>query len=171
MSLAIHFSLTLPKDGTFRNKKWKEEILRAMKYKSEPELKKLFNQTVFGWSTKPRAKFDHVWEGDRAVIDMYAAGEGADTWNLVSSGSPHHRIPPKNFGGLLWFRPGYKAATKPGQLQSGRAYRSGKYVNAFEIPDHPGFEARKFPELIEREFERKFINQMQDAFNKAAREK
>ena len=169
MSFVVHFSLTLPKDGVFRSKKWKEEILRAMKWNSEPDLKILFRQTVYGWSKPPRAHFDHIWEGDRAVIDMYAVGEGADTWNLVSAGSPHHRIPPKQFGGLLWFRPGYRAATRPGQLQSGHAYRSGKYVKAFEIPDHPGFEGRKFPELITREFERNYINQMQDAFNKVAR--
>lgn len=173
MSFVVHFSLTLPKDGTFRNKKWKEEIMRAMKYPSTQELRKLFNQTTDGWSTKPHAKFDYMWEGDRAVLDMYAAGEGADTWNLLTAGSPPHPIYPKQFGGLLRFRPGYRSATIPGQLQSRRAYRSGKYVKAFAIdnPPHPGFAPRKFPEQITREFERNYINQMQDAFNEAARNK
>ena len=169
MSFVVHFSLTLPKDGTFRNKKWKDEIGRAMKYNAQRDLRELFKQTTHGWSKQPYPKFDFMWEGDRAVLDMFAAGEAADTWNLVSAGSPPHRIPPKHFGGLLWFRPGYRRSTTPGQLLSQRAYRSGPYVNAFEIPMHKGFPPRDFPATITREFERNFINQMQDAFNKAAR--
>jgi hypothetical protein len=168
MAFNIRIKLTLPKDGVFRNKKWKDEIMRAMKWNSIPELKGLFEKTVFGWSEKPRFKADSFWNGDEAIVEVYPSGPAAETWKLVSAGSPPHPIPARP-GGLLRFRPGYRAATSPGQLMSRRAYRSGPYVTAKIIPQHPGFQPRNFPDLIETEFYHTFVDQMQNAFNKAAR--
>lgn len=169
MPLDITIKLTLPKDGVFRNKKWLDKIRTAMKQNSVPELKKLFEQTVYGWSAekKPRFAYDMIVTQDYVGLSMYPTGNGADIWDLVSRGASPHRIPART-GGLLKFQPGYRAATTPGSLMSRRTYRSGPVVSARSV-NHPGFEARKFPEQIEIEFYHTFVDQMQDAVNEAAR--
>ena len=172
MPLDITIKMTLPKYGVFRNKKWLDKIRSEMKQNSVRELKGLFEKTVFGWSAekKPRFAYDMIVTQDYVGLSMYPTGNGSDIWDLVSSGSPPHRIPARP-GGLLKFRPGYRAATIPGSIMSRRAYRSGPLLSATQIQPHPGFEARKFPEQIEIEFYHTFVDQMQRAVNEAARGK
>lgn len=165
--VSIRVKVDLPKTK-FANKKWLEEIARVQRQSSVPRLKKLFAQTTFGWSKKPDFGWVQRRSRDEMSIEMYPQGEHADIWNLVNEGSPSHTIMPKKHGGFLRFRPGYRAATRPGSLQSRRAYRSGKPVSAGRV-DHPGFEGRKFTEQIAQEYENPFINDMQDALNDVAR--
>lgn len=163
--VSIKVSVNLPKKP-FATKKWLDEIARTQRQTSVPRLKKLFNQTVFGWSRKPEFGWAQQRSADAMSITMYPQGVHADKWELVNAGSPPHTIKPKR--GFLRFRPGYRSATTPGQLQSRRAYRSGKEAGA-RVVNHPGFAPRKFDELIAQEYQNPFINDMQDALNDVAK--
>lgn len=165
--VSISLKVTIP-DTKFAKKKWADEISRTQRQTSVPRLKKLFQKTVFGWSKKPDFGWSQTRTGDEISLTMYPTGEHAGIWNLVNAGSPRHPIPARR-GGLLSFRPGYRAATKPGSIQSQRAYRSGKTVGAKIIPDHPGFPARDFITLISQEYNNPFLDDMQDAINKVAK--
>lgn len=165
--VSITVKVLLP-ESKFVSKGWLNEIARVQRRTSVPRLRKLFQKTVFGWSKKT----DFGWVQKRSAgemsITMYPQGIHADIWELVNAGSPRHRIP-KHGTTYMKFRPGYRSATTPGRLQSRRAYRSGKPRVAYVV-NHPGFEARKFDELIAQEYENPFINDMQDAINTIAKE-
>jgi len=164
--VSITVKVTLPKTK-FANKKWLEEIAKVQRQTSVPRLRKLFQKTVFGWSEKPDFGWTQRRTSDEMSISMYPSGENAEKWELVNAGSPPHIINARQ-GGFLRFRPGYRSATIPGSIQSRRAYRSGKY-GAWRRVSHPGFEARKFTELIAEEYHNPYINDMQDAINEAAK--
>jgi hypothetical protein len=165
--VSIRISVSVP-EAKFVGKKWLDEIAMKQRQQVVPKLKHLFEQTVFGWSRKPNFGWVQTRTGDEISVMMYPEGAAADTWALVSSGAPGHVIVPKRSGGFLRFKPGYRAATTPGKLQSRRAYRSGPTVGA-AIVNHPGFTAREFPKLIADEFEETYAGEMQDAINIAAR--
>lgn len=163
----ITIKVTLP-TKEFAKKKWLDELARTQRQTSVPRLKKLFQKTVFGWSKKPDFGWVQRRSSGEMSIQMYPTGPNAEIWKLVNAGSPEHPIPAKH-GGILSFRPGYRAATRPGTLMSRRAYRSGKLQGARMIPMHPGFEARNFVETIGEEYQNPFMNDMQDALNRVAK--
>lgn len=167
MSLSISIKMTLPKDGVFRNKRWLDTISSRQRVHTVPQMRSLFSKTVFGWSDKPHFGWTQTKSQDSIGITMYPTGPAAETWNLVSLGSPEHRIAPKN-GGFLRFRYGYRAATRPGSIMSQRAYRSGPY-KSYESVWHLGFKPRNFPDLIADAYRRDFEDEMQFAFNEAAK--
>jgi len=166
MSFSVTVHVSLPKTK-FTNKKWKSELQKAMKDAGR-DLKGLFQKTVYGWSNKPRFVASYLNLNNSFFVTVTPEGEYAEQWKLVSLGSPHHRIPKSGYARMK-FRPGYRSATVPGTLLSRRAYRSGKERFASLIVDHPGFEARNFPEMIREEYEDKFGKNMQDAINEVAR--
>lgn len=162
----IEIKVSLPK-VEFARKKWLDAIASKQRAKSLPGLRKLFKETVNGWSKKPDFGWAQIKTGDSISINVYPTGEYAEIWNLVNEGAPAHPIDPKKNGGLLRFRPGYRAATRPGQLRSGRSYRSGKHVTAKRVI-HPGFEPRRFTELIAQEFAERYGMEMQEAVSEVA---
>lgn len=162
----IKISVDIPK-VEFAKKMWLNKIATAQRSKSVNQLKKLFAQTVYGWSEKPTMGWSQTKSADSITLYIYATGPASDTWNLVSSGSPAHPIYPKQFGGMLKFQPGYRPSTTPGSIQSRRKYRSGRAIYRGFVA-HPGFEPRNFPELIAEEFDRRFADEMQMAMDEAA---
>lgn len=163
----IEFNVTIPRKK-FASKKWIEAIRSKQRAKSLPMLRKLFRETVNGWSNKPTFAFAQTRTSDELSIRVFSSGQYGPIWDLVNEGSPPHSIDPKEPGGFLRFRPGYRAATRPGQLRSGRKHRSGKYISSKHV-DHPGFAPRKFTELIAKEFSDKYYKDMQDAVLEVAR--
>lgn len=166
--VSIRVTVSLPKTD-FASKKWLDSIARVQRTNSVPVLRKLFKETVFGWSRKPDFGWSQSKSASEITIRMYPTGPNAEIWALVSAGAPRHTIQPQKPNGILSFRPGYRSATKPGTLKSSRAYRSGKPVIA-KVVDHPGFEGRNFPELIAQKFADDFGMDMQAAINKVANE-
>ena len=153
-------TVTVP-DEILNKREVRNAIADVMQHKTAMELKSLFRTTVFGWSNKPsfRQKFtEHATEMSEAV---YAYGRNAGQYALVNEGSPPHLISAVNTK-FLRFRPGYRASTTPGFLVSRRNYRSGAYVYRKYV-NHPGFEGRKFDELIAEEYYGTFYNDMADA--------
>ena len=165
-TVSIQIKAILPKEN-FRDKKWLDKIASAQKRHTVPQLKKLFEKTVFGWSKKPDFGWVQIKNNDSIGIQMYASGERADIYELLDAGSPPHEITPK-YGGFLRFRPGYRPATTPGVLQSGRAYRSGHYISTPIVKKHPGFKPRKFGELVTEAYVNDFAMDMQNAITEAA---
>lgn len=163
----INIKVTLPKKK-YAQKKWLEAIASKQRAKSLPALRSLFRQTVYGWANKPDFGWAQTKTASEITLTVYPTGPYADVWNLLNAGSPPHDIPAKN-GGLLLYRPGYRAATRPGSLQSRRAYRSGPFWRAKIIKNHPGFEARKFTELIAQKFAEEYAMDMQEAVTEVAR--
>jgi len=162
----ISIKVTLPK-VEFARKKWLDSIASKQRAKALPKLRELFKKTTFGWSTKPDFGWSQKKTSSEITINVYPRGEGSDIWNLLNEGSPRHRIPKTGFTRMV-YRPGYKAATRPGSLQSGRKYRSGKPRVAYSV-NHPGFAARKFTELIAEEYAKEFAMDMQEAVTEVAR--
>lgn len=162
----IQIKVTLPK-VEFAKKKWLDKIASAQKNESVAELRKLFNQTVYGWSEKPTMGWSQIKTAESITLHIYPKGAGADTWNLVNAGARAHPIVPKRQGGFLSFQPGYRPSTTPGQLQSRRNYRSGKPIRT-PIVAHPGFEPRRFTELIAQEYTVRYGLDMQRAVTEAA---
>lgn len=160
--VSISVKVIVPKNK-FKDKKWVEGVADAMKTKTAPKLKALFRKSTFGWSKHPSFRQTLTRRAFSLSMEVYTDDE---KYGLLNAGSPRHDIPAKK--GFLRFRPGYRSATTPGQLQSRRAYRSGKYVGAGRV-DHPGFEARKFDELVAKEYAPQFRDDIQDGINKVAR--
>lgn len=164
--VSISIRVTTPKQK-FGNKGWLDEIARTQRQTAVPRLKKLFQQTVFGWTNKPDFGWVQHRTADSISITMYPQGQYADKWELVNAGAPRHRIPKSGFT-FMKFRPGYRAATTPGSLMSRRAYRSGKYQTHYVV-NHPGFEARDFISQIAEEYNNPFMGDMQEAISSIAR--
>lgn len=165
MSFSVNIKVTLPQ-RKFAQKKWLDAIASKQRAQSLPILRRLFQQTVFGWSQKPDFSWAQIKTADEITLRMFPSGPGADKWALLNAGSPQHDILPRKR--FLSFRPGYRAATRPGSLQSSRAYRSGKATMA-SIVHHPGFEARRFTELIVEEYANRYTRDMQEAITEVAR--
>lgn len=163
--VSIRLKVDLPK-GKFSTKGWRDEIARVQRQTSVPRLRKLFQQTVFGWSTKPTFGWTQTRSADEMTILMYPQGEGADIWEMLNEGVPAHPISLRS--GFLRFRPGYRASTTPGVLKSRRSYRSGPFVYARRVA-HPGIQPRRFTETIMDAYRNPFMAEMQSAIDNIAR--
>lgn len=164
--VSIRLKVDLPKKK-IAGKGWLNELAKVQRNTSVPRLRRLFQQTVYGWSTKPSFGWAQVRTADEISITMYPQGPGADIWEMLNEGTRAHPITPTNKR-FLQFRPGYRAATSPGSIQSRRAYRSGKPVYARRVI-HPGIEPRRFTESISEAYNNPFMREMQDALNNVAR--
>lgn len=162
--VSIRISVTVPKTA-FKDKGWVEGVRRALITKSAPTMKSLFRKSTVGWSRRPSFGQSLTQQSSKIAMEVYTNDR---LYALINEGAPRHDIPAKP-GGWLRFRSGYRSSTTPGQLQSRRACRSGPYWKARIITDHPGFEPRKFDELVAEEYGPQFINDMQDALNDVAR--
>lgn len=159
----IQISVTLPKK-LFQNKEWVEAMADSMKHNTAPTLKKLFRQSVYGWSDKPSFRQKFTRHAAELSMEVYTEN---DIYGLVNAGSPRHWIP-KSGTTFQRFRKGYRPATRPGSLQSGRKYRSQPWWTAYRV-DHPGFQARKFDELVAKEYEPQFRREITQSFATAAK--
>lgn len=161
--VSIRVSVTIPK-WKFKDKKWVQGVADALVKKTAPHLKVLFRKSTYGWSKHPSFKQHLTRHAHELAMEVYTEDE---KYGLVNAGSPKHVIGAARYG-FLRFKPGYRSATTPGQLQSRRAFRSGKHVTSYGV-NHPGFEARKFDELVAKEYEPQFRSDIQDALNRAAK--
>lgn len=144
-----------------------DSILNKMKSKTVPEIRALFAQTTEGWKNKLSFSFKTWSNSDEIGTEVYPDGDNAEQYKLVSLGSPPHPIRAKN-GPLLHFQTGYRASTSPGRLLSRANFRSGPWMSAPSV-NHPGFEARNFPEAIKEEYNATFVRDMQEAINEAVK--
>lgn len=160
----INISVSLPKKR-FSDKKWADGIASALKKKTAPRLKALFRQSTYGWSNHPSFRQKLTRTADYISMEVYT---NDINYALVNAGSPPHHILPRK-SGFMRFKPGYRAATTPGSLQSRRAYRSGKFISPVWSVSHPGFAPRKFDELVAKEYSRDFAKDILSGLWEAAK--
>lgn len=165
MPIKIKMRVRVPKE-LLSSAKVVDEIARAQRQQTAPELKKLFKQTVDGWKTPPDFSQTQAIGPNRISISVFTSGPNAGKYALVNEGSPPHIIRPRR-GGMLRFQTGYRAGTRPRMLSSRAYQRFGNYIST-GIVHHPGFDARKFDETVAEEHGPQFEKDMQDAIKRAA---
>jgi hypothetical protein len=163
----IRISVTVPDASKFSSRKFVDSILDKMSSKTAPEIKRVFESTVSTWSHKVDFSSKVESSSEKISTTVFAGGQNADLYKLVSSGSPSHRISAKK-GGLLKFYTGYRSSTLPRVLLSRQSMRGGNIEMAKSV-NHPGFEAREFPEALKEFYEDTFEKDMQDAMDEAAK--
>lgn len=143
------------------------EIRQKMRGKTGPDLRKEFKRTVEGWETSPDFAAT-VYDGGytSVVCHVFPQGIGTAQYVRVNEGSPAHLITSKSARGRLRFQTGYRPATRPRVIGSRSKGRFGDFVMKAAV-QHPGFEGRKFDEVIAEEYYDIFAEDMQDAIKAA----
>jgi len=90
-----------------------------------------------------------------------------EIYGYVNNGTRPHVILPKKEGGVLAFPSAYSAKTTPGIASSHAGGSSGETVFAKGVL-HPGTEARKFDEIISKDWEKRFKSRLQEAMKRVA---
>ena len=166
MTASVQIIVTVP-DSLINDARVRDEIEKALRTRTAPELRRQFNKTVEGWGHKPGFSQKFASRTDYISATVYASGPNADQYGIVNYGSPPHRIPARR-GGMLRFYSGYSAATRPRVIGSRAKRRSGEIWVAREIPKHPGFDAREFDVAIAEEIAPGFEKDINEAIGRAA---
>lgn len=127
-----------------------------------------YEKTFQNWQAKhkPRLKVEIKVNLNGGVsIDIDVEGE---IYTFVHEGTRPHRIKPRRAKRLA-FQSGYKAKTLPGRIASAAGGPFGETVFSQGV-QHPGFEGRKFSQLIVQKWREPFYKSMQRALNKGAKE-
>lgn len=161
MAISIRVSVKIP-ELVINSKLVQHAIERKMQTKTGPDLQKEFKKTVEGWSNPPPFN-PHVYHGRDLRTVVYTESE---RYGWVNNGTEPHVIVPKSVRGLLWFRPGYRAATRPGVIGSSRPSSFGDKTAAWRVY-HPGIEPRNFDQIIGEAYADTFVEDIQDAISMA----
>lgn len=158
----IEINVTVPKE-VFKIPEWRRRVEHVQDQTTGPQLQGLFRKTVSGWEHKPRFyKRKHITAYQIGVIVHPAKEKMGDIYALVNQGAKPHIIRPRR-AKFLRFQTGYRAASRPRFIGSGRKSRSGRFIST-PMVRHPGFEAREFDQAIAEEYAPKFFKDMQDTF-------
>jgi hypothetical protein len=160
--------VTIPKE-VINIQNVKDSIVDAQKNKTAPQLRELFSKTVEGWKNPPSWGEKQEIIPSRIAISVFATGENADQYKLVTRGAPPHPILAIN-SGMLHFQPGYTPSTARRVLSSRAFSRFGKFISTQSV-HHPGFEARDFDIQVAIESSDDFAKDMQDAILKGTLKK
>lgn len=138
----------------------RNQIYSALRTQIGPRIHKLFDQTIEGWSDKPAFRESgHNWLSEVAVSVRTSSARYA----YVNNGTPAHIITPKRHG-MLRFRPGYVAGTKPRVLSSRKPSRFGDYVSSWRV-NHPGIAPRDFDVEIAEQIFPEFVDVVNEAIH------
>ena len=127
-----------------------------------------FRKTVNGWKTQVDFTARTFIAFDSIKMTVSPTGDGTKIWGYVNSGTRPHIIRPKRRGGVLAFRGGVRAKTKPGRISSGAGGSSGATVFSREVR-HPGTEPRNFDTLIADNNRPKFKRLCENGLRRALR--
>lgn len=147
--------------------KMKTDVFRLeflnMVHKAEREIKKEFQQTVEDWDHD--VTFESIISLKSGPSVYVYTNDQIYQW--VNDGTADHDIDAAE-DDMLQFPIGYTAKTVPGVLQSNAGGEFGPVVKRQHV-HHPGFEARNFDELIEKDFRPRFKRMAEEAMRNAAR--
>ena len=146
------------KDDAFRL-----HLLNAIR-KAGTEIKKDFAATTRTWEHQPRWEVLTSLTGPGPVVLVSTDDR---IYGYVNNGTRPHDIwagyyTGKSLKRQLAFRTGYTAKTKPGVLTSTRGGATGT-MRFTPYAEHPGTEARKFDEMIEKKWRPLFKRRMEQA--------
>ena len=122
-----------------------------------------YKETVKTWETKVEFETIVSLRGGKAE---FLVGTNSKIYEYVDKGTKPHIIRPKK-AKMLRFQSGYSAKTTPGIISSSSGGRSGDIIYSKGVM-HPGTKARKFSEVINKKYERKFKDEMHAAMRRAA---
>lgn len=126
-----------------------------------------FTKTTATWSKKPR--FDaEIHTGSAAggvSIDVTTKNE---IYGYVDEGTRPHIIRPKHKRGILAFKTGGRAKTRPRVIGSTAGRQGNKQAFAKEV-HHPGTKARQFTKTISKKWQPEFRKEMDAAMKRAAK--
>lgn len=145
-----------------------QELRSVLNSEVKPDILADFRKTVNGWKTRVDFTARTSITSNAIALNVSPTGEGAKIWGYVNSGTRPHIIRPKRAGGVLAFRGGFRAKTRPGRLSSGAGGSSGRMIFTRQVY-HPGTEARNFDELIADANRPKFKRLCENGLKRALR--
>jgi hypothetical protein len=122
------------------------DMTRAAKLTSQ-QIRRDFERTVRTWERKPKFIITQKKVGNAYVFSAYTDNE---IYGYVNDGTKPHVIRAKNAPFLTFNFPSV-AKTSPGVLSSKRGSKGSSFARVKEV-QHPGTEARKFDEIIQKRF-------------------
>jgi hypothetical protein len=129
------------------------------------DIKKDFEATTKTWKNKPVFVVETA-VGPNSVEVLVDTDD--EIYGYVTKGTRPHVILPKKPGGVLVFKSGYSAKTSPGVIGSTQGGSFGdKVIRAGVI--HPGTQARKFDETIEKKWKPIYKRRMEKALSQGAK--
>lgn len=164
--MVVRISVSIPENVSNIDKVM-ENIRSTIRKKTAPELKGLFDQTTTGWKDRPSFNPEYIDNASMTGVFVGPDSSHQNVYGLVSEGTPPHPIAPRRAPYMTLQR--YKAATRPGSLRSGRAYRTGDVYRAFQPVMHSGFPGREFPQQIADRYEPTFVSDIRYAISSAQR--
>jgi hypothetical protein len=157
MALSVQITVEVPK-FVLNSSVIRGKIFDALQRQIGPKMQKLFKQTVEGWSDKPAFRQSgHNWISEVAV----RVWTDSERYGWVNNGTPAHTITPRR-GGMLRFRPGYAAGTRPRVLSSRAPRRFGNFISTQRVR-HPGIEARDFDVEVSEQIYPEFVEAVNQA--------
>lgn len=123
----------------------------------------LYEDTTRTWSNRPNFYI-------RKVKNARIVGTKSKIFAYVDKGTKAHTIKSKRAGGVLRFKRGGKAKTRPGSLQSNRGIPGKQWVSS-KIVRHPGTEARDFSVNIEKRMQKQLVADVRKSIRKAVRKR
>lgn len=158
MAISVQIKVDVP-DSLLDDAAVRNEIERALRNQTAPDLRRQFDKTTEGWDNRPNFSQKFASGNDYISATVYTTQE---QYGIVNAGSPPHPIPARH-GGMLRFQLGYRAATRPRVISSRAKQRSGQFVTTPLIPRHPGFDARDFDITIAENIMPQFEEDVQEA--------
>lgn len=156
------------KPKAFNAKAFRDNFNRAMK-KTADDMEKDFKRTVKTWEHK--VNFKKEMEASAHSISVHVSTDDP-IYRYVNEGTKPHDIWAGAYTGksgkkALAFPGTFSAKTAPGVLDAKGGSSGGGTVHT-PFVSHPGTEARKFDEVIERKWRPLFADRMGEAMSKAA---
>ena len=150
------------KPKRLKEKEMRLELLNGLRTVARA-VERDYKETVKTWKTKVEFETIVSLRGGKAE---FLVGTNSKIYEYVDKGTKPHIIRPKR-AQFLRFQTGYRAKTTPGIIGSSSGGRSGDIVYSQGVR-HPGTKARKFSEIINKKYERKFKDEMHAAMRRAA---
>lgn len=158
------------KPQRLKDKRIRMVFLNAMR-KEGTQIKHDFQRTTKTWEHKPKFEVEVSLSGPGPVVMV---GTDDKIYGYVNEGTKPHLIMAGIYTGkskkkVLAFPEGYTAKTVPGVLD---AKDGGPHGDVILRPyvHHPGTEARRFDEEIQKLWEKRFKRDMEEVLGEVAKE-
>ena len=162
MSSVIEFKQIKP--AKLKVDKVRLEILNALRAQGK-EIVADYNQTVQTWRNKPAFEVAVSLAGGGATVLVTPDGPNRQQFEYVDKGTRPHIIRVRRAPALR-FRLGGSPKTQPGVIGSGSGSPPNGFWRAKDFVRHPGTEARRFSEIIEKRRRKRFQEAMVDAMQR-----
>lgn len=152
------------KEGTLNQAKI-NAVLQAEAEKIAADMELDLLVTTATW--KRDVKFEHITEIKGEGITILV-GTNDPIWDMLNKGTQPHVILPRN-ASVLHFKGTYTAKTIPGVLTARPGGSSGKDIFSQGVI-HPGTEARKWDQALEKKWRKKLPDRVEKAISRALNE-